>query len=115
MEHLSNDEVYIRQSLMRPKAGQRERALALLEELIDFYSLQPGYIDAYTLTSPEGDGQNEIGRLTLWRDDRDADRVATMQHVLSLRADLLRCIESGSDVERSFHAKAGPLGAVVAF
>jgi len=110
----TTDSVYVRLSLMRPRRGEREHALALLDELIEFFSLQPGYLDAYTLASPEEDGRDEIGRLTLWREDRDADRVATTPHVLSLRADLLRCVEDGSDVERSFHAKIGPLGAVVA-
>jgi hypothetical protein len=110
----TTDTVYVRLSLMRPRRGQKEKALALLDELIEFFSLQSGYLDAYTLTSPEEDGRAEIGRLTLWREDRDADRVATTPHVLSMRADLLRCVEEGSDVERSFHAKVGPLGAVLA-
>jgi quinol monooxygenase YgiN len=112
MELMLESSIYARISLMRPRPGQRERALALLSELIDFYAIQPGYLDAYTLTCDEG-ADGDVGRITLWRDDRDADRVATTPHVLALRADLLRCVEDGSDVERGFTAKAGPLGALI--
>ncbi len=114
MATITHDNVYARLSLLRPKAGRREEALSLLDTLIDYYSLQPGYLDAYTLTSPVGDGRGEIGRLTLWESDRDTDRVATSEHVLSLRARLQHCAEDGSDIERSFWAKAGPLAALLA-
>jgi hypothetical protein len=109
----SEEPIYARISLMRPLPGRRERALSLLNELIDFYAIQPGYLDAYTLTSPSEDGNADVGRITLWRGEQDADRGATTAHVLALRADLLRCVEDGSDVERGFAAKVGPLGALV--
>src|ERR1700674_5692839 len=105
--------VYARTSLMRPLRGRRERALELLGELIDFYAIQPGYLDAYTLTSPAAEEATEVGRITLWREEQDGDRTATTPHVLALRAELLRCVEEGSDVERGFTAKAGPLGALI--
>ena len=111
MAAITQETVYARLSLLRPRAGQRDRALSILDDLIEYYALKPGYLDAYTLSSPAEDGRDEIGRLTLWESDRDTDRVATSEHVLALRAQLQHCAEDGSDVERAFWAKSGPLAA----
>ena len=109
----SADSTYLRLSLMRPRRGQSPRALALIDKLVEYYANQPGYIDAYMLAGQESAG-GEIGRVTLWRSEQDANHVAMNPHVLALRAELLRCVEDESDVERGFDAKTGPLGAAMA-
>ena len=97
---------YVRLSLMRPKSGQAAQVSEILNDLVKFFSAQPGYLDGYTLVS--ADPESETGRLTLWRSERDAEHVANTQHVLSLRADLMRLVESGSHLEKSFQGEGPP-------
>jgi heme-degrading monooxygenase HmoA len=94
--------IYMRLSLMRPRAGQSAEVGEILNKLVSFYSEQSGYIEGYTLVAQ--DPSSEVGRLTLWKSERDAENVANTQHVLSLRADLMRFVEGGSHVEKSFQA-----------
>lgn len=98
--------IYVRLSLMRPKSGQEARVGEILNDLVQFYSEQPGYIEGYTLVAQES--ASEVGRLTLWRTERDAETTASNQHVMSQRSELMRVIESGSHLEKSFRAAGRP-------
>jgi heme-degrading monooxygenase HmoA len=100
MAEASNAQVYVRLSLVVPKPGQEARVAEILDDLLSFYSAQPGYLEGYSL-APQGSG-GELGRLTLWRAEADAEATAGHQHVMAQRAELLRHIEGDSHVERSF-------------
>ncbi len=93
---------YVRLSLMVPKRGYADRVRELNDDLLDFFSTQPGYVRGYRLTGAEPGGQ--VGRLTVWLSEREADQTATTQQVLSRRSELLQIIEEDSHVERSFSA-----------
>jgi len=103
MADLPEGNVYVRLSLMQPKSGQDAEVSKILNDLVIFFARQPGYIRGFTLTSPARD--NQIGRLTFWESEHDAENTANTQHVLSLRAELLRLVETGSHLERSFVAE----------
>ena len=47
----------------------------------------------------------DIGRVTVWKSQEDADNTAQTNHVLSRRSDLIPLIEEGSHEERSFFAE----------
>lgn len=95
--------IYLRLSLMRAKPGEEAHVSEILDELIRFYSTRSGYVEGYTLV--ESDPGQEVGRLTLWRSEADAEHVASMDHVMALRAELIRVVEAGSHLEKSFRAE----------
>jgi hypothetical protein len=103
--------VYERISLMRLQAGARERALWLLGELLELYAAQAGYIEAYTLVSPENASGSNVCGITLWRDRACADAAAATSEACNLRAELGHCLVNGSDIERGFAAKHEPSAA----
>jgi heme-degrading monooxygenase HmoA len=103
MAETMNAQVYVRLSLVVPKPGQDSQVAEILDDLLNVYAAQPGYIEGYTL-SPQVRG-GEVGRLSLWRAEDDAEATASNQHVMAQRAELLRLIESNSHVERSFFAE----------
>ncbi len=103
MAEATNTQVYVRLSLVVSKSGQEARVAEILDDLLNVYAAQPGYIEGYTLR-PELRG-GEVGRLTFWRSEDDAEATASNQHVMAQRAELLRLIENDSHVERSFLAE----------
>ncbi len=94
---------YIRISLMRPMSGQAAEVQRLNRELLDFYKRCPGCLAAYLLEAT--DGSNEMGRLTIWESEEDADRAANAEHSLALRSQLHLRVQPGH-VDRSFQATA---------
>ncbi|HTE83693.1 MAG TPA: hypothetical protein VK821_03100 [Dehalococcoidia bacterium] len=102
MAEFNDGNVYVRLSLVRPKSGQEEKVSDILNDLVGFYAGQPGYLQGYTLvTTAPG---SEVGRLTMWRSERDAETTASTQHVMAQRSELMRLVEGGSHIERSFTA-----------
>ncbi len=93
---------YVRISLMKAKPGHSDDVAQIMEHLLAYYRGQTGYIDGYLLRASDEAG--DIGRVTVWRSERDADATAQTPHVLSARADLIPLIEEESHVERSFDA-----------
>ena len=93
---------YIRLSLMDPKPGKDDLVSGLMDNLLQFFSTQPGYVRGYKLIS--GDPQGRIGRLGVWRSEHDADAAAQSAHVLSVRSELMGLIEEDSHIERSYTA-----------
>lgn len=91
---------YVRISLMQPKRGQEERVGQLLDDLIEFYEKQPGYITGYRLRPH--DGSNRVGRIGIWEHQDDAERAATDGHDMALRSELNMVVEDGSHQELSF-------------
>jgi hypothetical protein len=102
MADATNAQVYVRLSLVVPNPGQEARVSMILDDLLTFYAAQPGYLEGYSL-DPQRPG-GELGRLTFWRSEDDAEVTAGNQHVMAQRAELLRLIEGDSHVERSFLA-----------
>lgn len=102
MDYPAEATFYVRLSLMNPKTGRDELVSGLMDNLLQFFANQPGYVRGYSLLS--GDPQGRVGRVTMWKSEEDADRAANSQHVLSLRSELLQLIEEGSHVERSYNA-----------
>jgi heme-degrading monooxygenase HmoA len=102
MAEARSAQVYVRLSLVVPKAGQAAAVAAILDDLLNVYAAQPGYIEGFALDSQLPGG--EVGRLTFWRSEQDAEATAGNQHVMAQRAELLRLVEGESHIERSFFA-----------
>ena len=95
--------VYLRLSLMRPRAGEAAHVGEILDELARYYAGLPGFIEGFTLVeSAKGE---EVGRVGMWRSEADAEHAANQQHVMVLRAELMRVVEPGSHLEKSFTAE----------
>ncbi len=92
---------YVRFSLLAALEEHEAEVQSLEKELLAFLSQQPGFVDGYLLTTP--DGSPEVGRITIWRNQADADRAANLDHVLALRSRLLQ-ITDEDRLERSFEA-----------
>ncbi len=91
---------YVRLSLMKPKAGNRDRVLELQEQLLKSLPGQPGFVSGYLIV--EGDPQGRIGHLNVYQTEQDADQVAQSQRVLSLRSELIPLVEEDSHAEHSY-------------
>ena len=97
--------VYVRLSLVKPRAGNEQRVAKMEEGLIRHLAGLPGYLHGYQITG--GDSiEGRIGRLTLWRSDQDADHAAQTDHVLAIRSELMMLVEDGERVEDSWVAQA---------
>jgi hypothetical protein len=88
---------------MHPVPGKAEEVARIMDDLVEFYSKQPGWISGYKLQSADEVG--DIGRVTVWKSLEDADAAAQTNHNMSKRSDLIPLIEEGSHEERSFHAE----------
>jgi hypothetical protein len=88
---------------MVPKAGYESQVAAILDDLLGFYATQPGYIEGYSLL-PQLPG-GEMGRLTVWNAENDAEATAHHPHVMAQRSELLRIVADNSRIERSFEAE----------
>jgi hypothetical protein len=95
--------LYVRLSLVYALPGRAEEVARIMDDLVDFYQKQDGYVAGYKLWSADETG--DIGRITVWRDLHAADAAAQSNHVLSLRSELVPLIEEGSHEERGFHAE----------
>ncbi len=102
MDYSADATFYIRLSLMDPKPDKDDLVSGLMDNLLQFFSTQPGYVRGYSLLS--GDPQGRVGRVTIWTSEEEADRAANTQHVLAVRSELLQLIEEDSHIERSYAA-----------
>ena len=93
---------YIRLSFMNPRPSKEKLVSALMDNLLEFFSTQPGFVHGYSLVS--GDPRGRVGRVTMWKSGEDADRAANSQHVLAVRSEIMQLIEEDSHVERSYTA-----------
>ncbi len=76
---------YVRISLATPREGTRDRLLQLEDELLAFFARQDGFQAGYRLAS-----HDTVGRVTIWESQTKADHVASAQHTLAVRAEILR-------------------------
>jgi heme-degrading monooxygenase HmoA len=91
---------YVRMSLITPKAGHEAKVAAIMDDLLAFYAKQPGFVTGYKLASADETG--DVGRVTVWRSEHEAEAAAQSNHNLSRRAELIPIVST--DEERSFHA-----------
>ena len=102
---MADNVVYVRLSLVKPRAGNEQRVAKMEADLIRYLAGRPGYLHGYQITG--GDSiEGRIGRLTLWRSDQDADHAAQTDHVLAIRSELMMLVEDGERVEDSWVAQA---------
>ena len=94
---------YVRLSLMKAKPGHEGEVAGMMDDLVTFYREQPGFVVGYKLTAADETG--DIGRVTVWRSEADADEAARTNHVLSRRSELARITVEESHQERGFHAE----------
>lgn len=102
MDYSEDATFYVRLSLMNPKSGEEKLVAGLMDNLLEFFNEQPGYVRGYALL--DGDPQGRVGRITLWDSEEQADRAANTQHVLTVRAEIMQRIEEDSHIERSYTA-----------
>ena len=95
--------VYVRMSLVKAKAGQQAAVTKIEDDLMAFFTKQPGYIHGYQIIGGDSDGR--VGRLTLWESDQHADQAAQTAHVLAQRSEMLLLIEGDTHVEDSWIAR----------
>ncbi len=84
-------------SMMKPLPGRQGEVEKLLDELEEYVSKQEGYILGFRFAGVED--PKEIGRTSLWTSHHHADHVATLNHMVALRARIHRAIQPGH-VER---------------
>ena len=79
--------------LMRTSSDKIAEAGRLLDELDEHLSNQPGYIMGFRFSGHEG--EDEIGRVGVWKSHEDADHAAILDHTVALRSQIHRLIEPG--------------------
>jgi heme-degrading monooxygenase HmoA len=94
---------YVRLSLLKPRPGHEADVAAMMDDLVGFYRSQRGFVTGYKLTAADETG--DIGRVTVWRSEADADEAAQTTHVLSRRSELASMTLDESREERGFHAE----------
>ena len=102
MDYPADATFYIRLSLAEPRRGEEERVSQIQDDLLEFFSTQPGFVRGYKLLT--GDPQSRCGRLTVWKSEEDRDQAANTQHVLSTRSELMGLVVEDSHAERSYTA-----------
>jgi hypothetical protein len=95
---------YVRLALMRPRPGQDKRVSEVIDGLLAHFATQPGYVRGYKLTGEPHVPEGQVGRLTVWASEADANHAAIAQYVLSARSELMRLVDEDSHVERSYTA-----------
>jgi quinol monooxygenase YgiN len=102
MDYPAEATFYVRLSLMNPRAGKEKLVAGLMDNLLQFFAEQPGYVRGYALV--DGDPQGRVGRITMWKSEEEADHAANTQHVLTVRSEIMPLVEDDSHVERSYTA-----------
>jgi hypothetical protein len=85
---------------MKATPGREGEVSAIMDDLLAFFSQQQGFVAGYKLAAADETG--DIGRVTVWRSEAEADAVAQTNHVLARRSELRPMIVEGSHEERSF-------------
>ena len=94
---------FVRISLMTPRPGQAHEVTRLLAQVIAFCSERRGFRGGLIVGGRPGAGRL-IGRVTLWSDRIDADRVAREDHMLALRSQLDALVEAEGHLELALDA-----------
>lgn len=93
---------FIRLSLMTPKAGQDAAAEKIVDELVQMYQDRQGFITAYRLQTSGQTTSGQLGRISIWESEADANRVAAEEHDIALQARLKLIVAGDTHAEHSF-------------
>lgn len=96
--------LYIRISLMKPRHGKELQVAEVMDDLVAYYATRAGYVAGYKVADAVSTG--EVGRITVWKSEAEADAAAQSDHVLARRSALIPLIEDDSHSERTFFAEA---------
>lgn len=91
--------VYIRLSVVKPRPGQEDRVIEILEALSATTANSPGWQANYVARPRDESG--EVARISVYDDEASAEREAATPTVLSLRSELHLVVEPGHR-ERGF-------------
>lgn len=84
-----------RQSVFTATAEHERQLEELLDQLEAYTSTLPGYVLGFRyrhMTNPE-----ELGRISVWRSQDDANNAAQDQHVMSLRSQMMSIAQVHED------------------
>ena len=84
---------WLRLTLLTPLPGQAEEARRNLDDLENTLAKEEGYLMGGVFFS--ADAGPDLGRFSLWRTREEADRAATLPHVLALRSQIHTLIQPG--------------------
>jgi quinol monooxygenase YgiN len=91
---------YVRISIARPRAGQRERLDELQRQIAALIGRQPGCERCYVLYPHDNSG--DIARISIWDSEDAAERAASSDAMLALRSELLLAADDDGPEERAF-------------
>jgi heme-degrading monooxygenase HmoA len=98
---------FIRLTMATPRPERLAEVRRHYEELVAYVARFPGFLGGWVLQASEEAG--EVGRLTLWETEADANHAANDPHALALHAELQFDV-TGQLWDRSFHAFPSPPG-----
>ena len=90
---------YVRVSIMKPMEGREQGVEEINRQLADFYRQQPGCIQSSFMKSNDGSG--DMGRVSFWKSEEEADHAAVLSTSMALRSQLHLMIRAGHQ-DRSF-------------
>ena len=77
---------YIRVTLAKPRPERVAEVRRHYEEIVRHTSTLPGFISGWVLLPHDTSG--EVGRMTMWQSQADANNAANDAHTLSLHAEV---------------------------
>jgi len=83
----------IRLSIVVPSPGQRQRVEQLLDHLDERLGKNPHYVVGGRFEATDGSG--EIGRISVWESEADADHAATDDDVIAIRSQIHMLVQPG--------------------
>ena len=83
----------IRLSIVVPSPGQRQRVEQLLDHLDELLGKNPHYVVGGRFEATDGSG--EIGRISVWESEADADHAATDDDVIAIRSQIHMLVQPG--------------------
>lgn len=93
---------FIRLSLMTPKPGQGDAAEKLVDELVQLYQDRQGFIGAYRLQASGQAASGQLGRISIWESEADANRMASEERDIALQSRLKLIVDEDTHDENSF-------------
>lgn len=90
---------YIRLSLAKPRPERMQEVRKHYEELVSYVAKMEGCLAAWVMVPHDDSG--EIGRMSMWATQADANRAANDPHTMALHSEL-EFDTSGGVWDRSF-------------
>ena len=90
---------YIRVSMVAPPPERMADVRRRYEEIVAYVATFPGYISGWVVAP--GHGEEQVGRLTIWQSEADANHAATDAHAIALHSQV-QFTAGGTVWDRSF-------------